>query len=217
MDCVRIRLRRLRSRSYASAVPFATYFPAVLAATLIGGRTAGAVATLLSAVVSWYAFIPPRFVWTVITRPEAVSLILFVFASSTIIWIADQYRRVLRRLDEEERYRQVVVDELGHRVKNKLATIHAILRHELRGHPQTWDRVSGRLRALSTADDFLLQADGEGIDMRELLALELKALRREPRPHARAAAAPVRPHAERAGADRARARHQRGEVRRAVG
>jgi len=81
---------------------------------------------------------------------------------------------VLRRLDEEERYRQVVVDELGHRVKNKLATIHAILRHELRGHPQTWDRVSGRLRALSTADDFLLQADGEGIDMRELLALELK-------------------------------------------
>jgi K+-sensing histidine kinase KdpD len=65
------------------AVPFATYFPAVLAATLIGGRTAGAVATLLSAVVSWYAFIPPRFVWTVITRPEAVSLILFVFASST--------------------------------------------------------------------------------------------------------------------------------------
>jgi two-component sensor histidine kinase len=156
------------------AVPFATYFPAVLAATLIGGRAAGAVATLLSAVVTWYAFITPRFDWTIITRPEAVSLILFVFACSTIIWIADQYRRLLRRLDEEEHYRQVVVDELGHRVKNKLATIHAILRHELRGHTETWDSVSGRLRALSAADDLLLQPDRDGVELRQLLSTELR-------------------------------------------
>jgi two-component sensor histidine kinase len=155
------------------AVPFATYFPAVLAATLIGGRTAGGLATLLSAVIAWYVFIPPRFVWTVITRPEGISLILFVVACSTIIWIADQYRRVLRRLDEEEHYRQVVVGELGHRVKNKLATIQAILRHELRSDAKTWDSVSGRLRALSATDDLLLQPDRDSIEMRELLALEL--------------------------------------------
>jgi two-component sensor histidine kinase len=81
---------------------------------------------------------------------------------------------MVRRLDEEERYRQVVVDELGHRVKNKLATIYAILRHELRGHDDIWHSVSGRLRALSAADDFLARADGKGVELRQILEMELE-------------------------------------------
>ncbi len=155
------------------AVPFATYFPAVLIATLIGGRAAGGLALVLSLGVSWYAFVEPRFAWA-FSRTEAISGLLFIVACALIIWTADQYRRVLRKLDEEEHYRQVVVDELGHRLKNKLATIQAILRHELREHKERWESVSGRLRALSTADDFLLQPDSAGIDLRELLSLELQ-------------------------------------------
>ena len=155
------------------AVPFATYFPAVLIATLIGGRAAGGLALLLSLGVSWFAFVEPRFSWA-FSRTEAISGILFVAACAVIIWTADQYRRLLRKLDEEEHYRQVVVDELGHRVKNKLATIHAILRHELRDQTDTWESITGRLRALSAADDFLLHPDHEGIDLRALFAMELQ-------------------------------------------
>jgi len=66
-----------------------------------------------------------------------------------------------------------VVDELGHRVKNKLATIHAILRHELRGHDQIWDSVAGRLRALSVADDFLVSSDEGAVDLKQILTMEL--------------------------------------------
>jgi two-component sensor histidine kinase len=80
----------------------------------------------------------------------------------------------VRRLDEEEAYRKVVVDELGHRVKNKLATIYAILRHELRGHGDIWESVSGRLRALSVADDFLVKSEGKGIELRQILEMELE-------------------------------------------
>jgi two-component sensor histidine kinase len=156
------------------AGPYSLYFPAVLSAALIGGRAAGGLAALLGALVGWYLFVPPRYVLLAGTRDEVVSLILYLIAAATVIWIADQYRRLLRKLDQEEHYRQVVVDELGHRVKNKLATVHAILRHELRGHKDTWDSVSGRLRALSTADDLLLQADSEGVALRELFAVELK-------------------------------------------
>lgn len=156
------------------AGPYSLYFPAVLAAALIGGRAAGVLAALLSGVLAWYLFVPPRYMLVFGTKDAAVSLVLFFIAAAAIIWIADQYRRVLRKLDEEEHYRQVVVDELGHRVKNKLATIQAILRHELRDHQDIWDSVSGRLRALSTADDFLLRPDADGIDLRRLLSMELE-------------------------------------------
>jgi two-component sensor histidine kinase len=157
-----------------NAVPFATFFPAVLIATMIGGMAAGIVAMVLSAAAAWWAFIPPRFTWDGLTPTQVVNLCLFFLASAVIIWIAGQYRKVVRRLDEEENYRQVVVDELGHRVKNKLATIYAILRHELRGHNEIWHSVSGRLRALSAADDFLVKSDGNGVDLRHILEMEME-------------------------------------------
>jgi two-component sensor histidine kinase len=156
-----------------NAVPFATFFPAVLIATMVGGVAAGVVAMLLSGIVAWYVFVTPQFEWSPLTTENVTSMCLFVAAAVMIIWVAEQYRIVVRRLAEEEHYRQVVVDELGHRVKNKLATIYAILRHELRGHDDIWESVSGRLRALSAADDFLVKSDGRGVDLQHILEMEL--------------------------------------------
>jgi two-component sensor histidine kinase len=124
--------------------------------------------------LSWWVFVPPRLELTPLTKDHVTSVVLFLMASALIVWIANQYRKVVRRLDEEENYRQVVVDELGHRVKNKLATIYAILRHELRGHDEIWHSVSGRLRALSAADDFLVKSDGKGVELREILEMEME-------------------------------------------
>jgi two-component sensor histidine kinase len=156
-----------------NAVPFATYFPAILVATLIAGTAAGLLTMVLGALISWYIFVPPRFSMSVLRTEDLVSLGLFFFAALAIVWIADRYRAVLRRLDEEEAYRRVVVEELGHRVKNKLATVYAILRHELRGHRDVWESAAGRLRALSAADDFLVAGDGEGVGLDQIIDLEL--------------------------------------------
>ena len=157
------------------AVPYATYFPAILIAALIGGGVAGTLAALVSALAAWYMFVPPRFSFAHLRPDDVVSLGLFFFAAFAIIWIADRYRRVLRRLDEEEAYRQVVVADLSHRVKNKLATVYAILRHELRGHRDVWESAEGRLRALSAADDFLAAAeDGQSVALTQILEMELK-------------------------------------------
>lgn len=158
----------------AEATPFATFYPAILLAALIGGIAASAFATVLSGFVAWWAFVPPRFQWNALSTENIVSLCLFAIAAALIIWAAQGFRMLLRRIDEEERYRQVVVDELGHRVKNKLATIYAILRHELRGHDDIWQSVSGRLRALSAADDFLVKSDGKGVGLRQILEMELE-------------------------------------------
>ena len=156
------------------AVPYATYFPAILIATLIGGAVAGTFAALLSALAAWTMFVPPRFSMAYLRTDDVVGLGLFFFAAAAIIWVADRYRRVLRRLDEEEAYRQIVVADLSHRVKNKLATVYAILRHELRGHRDVWQSAEGRLRALSVADDFLAATeDGQGVALTQILEMEL--------------------------------------------
>jgi two-component sensor histidine kinase len=166
---------RLAIELFATDVTaFAFYYPAVLIATLVGGSAAGILATLLSGLVAWWAFLPPRFTWAPLAIEQTVSICLFVAAAALIIWIASRYRSVVRQLEEEERYRKVMVDELGHRVKNKLATIYAILRHELRGRDDIWQSVSGRLRALSAADDFLARTDGQGVALRQILDMELQ-------------------------------------------
>ena len=167
-------LRELIDLVAPNSAAFATFYPAVLVAALVGGLSAGAFAILLSAIVGWWAFMPLRFSWLPFTPENIARVGLFAAAAALIAWVAAQYRNVVRRLEEEEHYRQVVVDELGHRVKNKLATIYAILRHELRGHDDIWQSVSGRLRALSTADDFLVRSDGKGVELRQILEMEME-------------------------------------------
>ncbi|MBS0536356.1 MAG: DUF4118 domain-containing protein [Proteobacteria bacterium] len=155
------------------AVPFATFFPALLIATLAGGPAAGVLATVVGGFVSWWLFIEPRFAWTVASKDHLVSVLLYLFAGVLIVWTTNQYRLVVARIDEEERYRRIVVDEIGHRMKNKLATVYAILRHELRGQPDIWDSVSGRLQALSSADDILNRGGGEGVGLQQILTMEV--------------------------------------------
>ncbi len=156
-----------------NVIPFAPFFLAVLLATLVGGVSAGVFSTLLSAAASWWIFVPPRYDWS-LGKGHFIAVAMFMLVAALTVWIAAQYRGVVRRLDEEESYRKVLVDELGHRVKNKLATIYAILRHELRGHDDIWQSVSGRLRALSAADDFLVKSDGKGVDLRQILEMEME-------------------------------------------
>jgi hypothetical protein len=40
-------------------IPFITYFPAIVLATLLGGFWPGVLATILSGLLAWVVFIPP--------------------------------------------------------------------------------------------------------------------------------------------------------------
>ena len=74
--------------------------------------------------------------------------------------IAAQQRQISRRLIEEEEYRKLLVDELQHRLKNKLSTVHAVLHQVLHDQPQVWARIDPRIRALSATDDLIARVDG---------------------------------------------------------
>jgi two-component sensor histidine kinase len=151
---------------------FAVYYPAILLSTLVAGISAGTIALVLGGLLGWSLFLSPNFE-TLPLAAQTSGLIAYAVASGIMIAIAEKYRQSLRQLAQEEQYRQIVADELGHRVRNKLATVQAILSHELRDNKEIWEKVSGRLRALSATDEFITRSDGQGAQLSEVLEAEL--------------------------------------------
>jgi two-component sensor histidine kinase len=159
---------------------FPTYYPAVLFAALIGGAGAGIFAAILGGIVGWWAFMPPRFTFS-LTIAQQIGLLTYLLASLLIVWGADHYRRLTQRLEDEEKlrkdeekFRKLAVDELAHRLKNKLATIQSIISFQLRDEPQIRDAILSRLTALSATDDLIMTTQGQGARLRDILSAELR-------------------------------------------
>ena len=137
---------------------FTTYYPAVLIAALVGGAGAGIYVAILGGIFAWWAFMPLR----VLTFAQAVSLLIYFFACLFIVWAANRYRELTKRLEDEEEFRKMTVEELAHRLKNKIATIQSIISLQLHDSPQTRDAIIGRLMALSATDDLIMETQGQG-------------------------------------------------------
>src|SRR6202035_4022884 len=108
--------------------------------------------------------------------PRAVLLAIYGVVSGLTIWGVEHYRSVAarqreisKRLIREEEYRKLLVDELQHRLKNKLSTVHAVLHQVLQNQPQIWASIDHRMRALSATDDLITKVDGDGCDIQDLL------------------------------------------------
>jgi two-component sensor histidine kinase len=156
-------------------VPFSLYYPAVLLTTVFGGLWVGLWTAIMGAVFGYamgFADGP--------TGPARIALLaIYVVVSGLIIWGARHYRSVAlyyrdlsAKLQKEEDYRKLVVAELSHRLKNALATVHAVVHQVLRDQPEMWAAVDSRLRALGATDDLISRSDRSGCDIEELLQLE---------------------------------------------
>jgi hypothetical protein len=91
---------------------------------------------VLSGLVAWWAFMVPHFAFLPRTTEEVISLLIYLFASLLIVWPADHYRRLTKRLEDEETFRKLAVEELAQRLKNKIATIQSIISFKLRDSPR---------------------------------------------------------------------------------
>ena len=152
---------------------FTTYYPAVLIAALVGGAGAGTYAAILGGIIAWWAFMPPHVAFSSLTFGQVVSLLIYLLASLFIVWAANHYRELTKRLEDEEKFRKMTVEELAHRLKNKIATIQSIISLQLRDSPQTRDAIIGRLIALSATDDLIMEAQGQGARLQQIIAAEL--------------------------------------------
>ena len=155
---------------------FTPYIPAVFFATAVGGVRLGVLTTVASGLLG----IAVDFGDTTADSARAILLVIFWAVCGLTIWGLEHYRSMAgqqranaRRLTQEEEYRKLVVDELQHRLKNKLSTIHAVLHQVLENQPQVWSAIDHRLRALVATDDLIARVDGSGCDIRDLLLAEL--------------------------------------------
>ena len=157
-------------------VYFTPYFPAVFFATAFGGYRIGIATAILGGVFG----ISLNFGDAPTDFARLALLVIFLIVCSLTIWgvehyrsVASKQREISKRLIREEAYRKLVVDELQHRLKNKLSTIHAVLHQILQDQPQIWASIDRRMRALSATDDLIAKVDGRGCDIKDLLLSEL--------------------------------------------
>jgi two-component sensor histidine kinase len=159
---------------FEGIVPFATFFPAVMFAALVGGIGPGILAALLGGIIGWWAFLPPLMAFFPLAPGAIVSLLAYLTTSLVIVWAADHYRRLTKRLEDEQKFRELAVEELAHRLKNKVATIQAIVSLRLREDPQARDEIIKCLGSLKATDDLIIAAQGSGALIRDILSAELR-------------------------------------------
>jgi two-component sensor histidine kinase len=156
---------------------FTPYFPAIFFATALGGYRTGiatAVAGGALGVTLNFGDAPSS------PFPRLVLLVIFAIVAALTIWGVEHYRsmaakqrEISKRLIREEEYRKLLVDELQHRLKNKLSTVHAVLHQVLQNQPQVWESIDHRMRALAATDELITKVDGGGCDIKDLLLSEL--------------------------------------------
>ena len=152
---------------------FTTFYPAVLFAALLGGAGPGIVATVLGGFICWWNFLPPYTSLLPLSTADTINLVSYFVASALIVWATDHYRRLVRRLRDEEGFRKLAVEELAHRLKNKVATIQAIVGFRLREHQQEKDEIVSSLGALMATDDMITASQGQGANLRNILSTEI--------------------------------------------
>jgi two-component sensor histidine kinase len=157
----------------APLLPFTAYYPAILFAAYFGGLQVSIFAAILGGLIGSWAFLPPYFMF-VYTPTRAFELLAYLCACALIIWGANSYRRLVDRLQDEEKLRKLAVDELAHRLKNKIASIQAIISYQLRDHPEIRDGIAARLAALSGTDDLIMESQGHGAGIRDIIFTELR-------------------------------------------
>jgi two-component sensor histidine kinase len=149
------------------------YYPAIALAALYGGIGPGLLVAVSGGLTTWWAFRLPGFSFALIRHGDVVNLVTFAFVSLIMIAAVDHFRRIARRLEDEEQLRQFAVQELAHRLKNKIATIQAIISVQLRDQPQLRQDILDRLGALTAADQLIEEANGRGAHIRDIAGTEL--------------------------------------------
>ncbi len=159
---------------FDGVVPFATFFPAALFAALVGGIGPGTFAAVAGGIIGWWAFLDVPATFFPLTLASRVSLVAYLITSLIVVWGGDHYRKLNKRLEDEESFRQLAVEELAHRLKNKIATIQSIVSLRLREDPQTRDEILSCFASLKSTDDLIIAAQGKGAPIRDIISAELR-------------------------------------------
>jgi hypothetical protein len=152
---------------------FCDLFPGGFAGSpVVGGIGPGIFAALIGGFIGWWAFLAPLMAFFPLTPGAIISLLAYLTTSLIIVWAADHYRGLTKRLEGEEKFRELAVEELAHRLKNKVATIQSIVSLRLREDPQARDEIVKCPGSLRATDDLIIAAQGRGAHVGDILSIE---------------------------------------------
>lgn len=80
---------------FGAKLYFASFFPAILLASLVAGAPAGIFATLLTIPIVWWAFMPPYFQFQPLTADDYHRFAMFALGSALMISFANLTREAL--------------------------------------------------------------------------------------------------------------------------
>jgi two-component sensor histidine kinase len=160
-------------------LPFITYFPAVLLASVWGGWVGGGLVVMLTPLVVGFVVGEPHDHYTL----DAASLIAFVIAAGLMVLVGSALARTARAAAEAraqseaaEAQLRSLVAELAHRAKNGLGVMMAIVQQSARQAASIDDyreRILARLTAMSASQDLVTQSRGQPVNLAELLRVVL--------------------------------------------
>jgi K+-sensing histidine kinase KdpD len=124
-------LLRLALDDSLRGYPLLLFIPAVFLSALLFDRGSGFVATLLSAILAAAFFIEPRGNVFIDAR-HWFPIFVFVLIGFAISSVTEALRDAIAKLRRLEIAKAVQLEELGHRIKNDLATVGSLLRLQAR-------------------------------------------------------------------------------------
>jgi two-component sensor histidine kinase len=166
-------LFRLPFESFlAGTLPYATFFPAILLATLLGGSLAGSLALIVGGPLALGMFgsealgtpVASLLIWLM------NGLLIYVMALG-LTQLVSAYRLHEAEIAGAQARLRTVVAELQHRARNSYAVIGALVRQSATGADSVQayrDRLSQRLEVLARANEL-----GSGEDWRDLDLMSL--------------------------------------------
>ena len=92
-----------------AGVPFITFYPAIIIATLFGGFGPGIFSIVLSSAIAWYLFLPPADSLA-IDDQAVISLVLFVALSAFNVFIVALLNSAMERVLAQENNMRVIIE-----------------------------------------------------------------------------------------------------------
>jgi PAS domain S-box-containing protein len=124
---------------WPNIVIYATYYPAVLVATLICGIASGITATLLGAVAALLLFAPPAYSFLGAKTSSIAGLAVYLLSAALIVWAAGHYRNIVRRLRAEMAEREQAQRESAQFAMLVAQSSDAIFSAKLDGTIASWN------------------------------------------------------------------------------
>lgn len=91
------------------AIPFLTFFPAVLVSALVGGLPGGVIATVLSAIAAGLLFVDPAAQWA-LTMRGGLSILGFVAVAASIVLVIVLLRQAIDTIAAQEQNQRALIE-----------------------------------------------------------------------------------------------------------